>query len=100
MGREKPPAFVLLTSYIGLTRLPLGMEGVEVLLQPFLARLARIDGAAQVLSLGGLTHWQPFGLACARLPARCAARRPCRFGPASVSGICRGRHDPSWPWGA
>src|SRR5437868_1360114 len=98
MGREEPPAFVLLTLYIGLTGLPLGVKGVEVLLQPFLARLARIDGAAQLLSVGVLTHWQPFGLACARLPAGCAARRPCRFGPASASRICRGCHDPSWPW--
>ncbi len=46
-GLDQMPAFAGLASYIGLAGLALGMEGVELLLQPFLGRLAGIDGAAQ-----------------------------------------------------
>ena len=40
------PALVFLAEDIGFTRLALGIEGVEVLLQPFFMGLARIDRAA------------------------------------------------------
>ena len=49
---------------IGLAGLALGIEAVELLLQSFLARLARVDGAAQ-LGHGtnpknlGPDHWVP-----------------------------------------
>jgi hypothetical protein len=65
---------VTLTLYIGLTGLPLGVEGVEFLLQPFLALLARIDGAAQLSGVSALTHSQPLGLFYVPLLAGCAAR--------------------------
>ena len=41
------PAFGLLAGDIGLAGLPLGVEAVELLLEPFLARFAGVDGAAQ-----------------------------------------------------
>ena len=40
------PAFVLLADDVGLAGLALGVEGVELLLQPILGGLARVDGAA------------------------------------------------------
>ena len=54
--RNQAPAFMRLTSDIGLAGFPLGFEGVEFLLQPLLRGLAGIDDAAQrlFLSLGHL----------------------------------------------
>jgi hypothetical protein len=43
------PAFMALTQHIGLTSLALGIEGVELLLEALLGRLARINGAAERL---------------------------------------------------
>src|SRR5438270_13761450 len=40
------PALLLLALDVRLTRLALGIEAVELLLQSFLRRLARVDGAA------------------------------------------------------
>ena len=45
---DRLPAFAGLTLDIGGAGLVLGIEAVEVLLQPFLARLAGVDGAALV----------------------------------------------------
>ena len=49
------PALVLLTRNIGFAGLPLGVEGVEVLLQPFFVGLARVyrtpDGGASLPAL-------------------------------------------------
>src|SRR5579884_1778090 len=42
------PAFMTLTRDIRLARLILRIEAVELLLEPFLARLAGVDGAAQL----------------------------------------------------
>jgi hypothetical protein len=45
-GGEDPPALVLLARVIGLAGLALGIERVELLLEPLLARFAGVDGAA------------------------------------------------------
>src|SRR5439155_11224963 len=45
--RETDPAFVALALDVGFARLPLGMQGVERLLQPFLGGFAGIDRAAE-----------------------------------------------------
>ncbi len=51
---DRHPAFVALARDVGLTRLALRIERIEVLLAPFLARLAGVDGAA------GLCHADRF----------------------------------------
>ena len=43
---QQPPALVLLAGDVGLAGLALGIERVEVLLQPLLGGLAGVDGAA------------------------------------------------------
>jgi hypothetical protein len=46
VGRlDEPPALMALTPDIGLAGLALGLEGVEILLQPLLGGLAGVDGA-------------------------------------------------------
>src|ERR1700733_3438847 len=44
---NQPPALMRLALDVGLARLPLGVEGIEILLKPLLGRDARIDGAPQ-----------------------------------------------------
>lgn len=44
--RQHDPAFVLLAGNVGCASLPLGMQGVELLLKPLFRRLAGVDGAA------------------------------------------------------
>ena len=39
--------FIAGGGFVGLARLPLGVEGIEILLKPLLGRDARIDGATQ-----------------------------------------------------
>jgi hypothetical protein len=46
---DQCPAFRPLALDAGLARLTLGIERVEVLLQALVGRLARVDGAAQLL---------------------------------------------------
>ena len=45
-GRDEPPALVALARDVGLAGLALGVQRVEVLLQPLLGGLAGVDGAA------------------------------------------------------
>jgi len=47
-SRDNNPAFGLLAYDIGLARLTLSIQAVEVLFKPFLARLARIDRATDL----------------------------------------------------
>ena len=47
--RERAPALVLLAENVGGAGLALGIERVEVLLEPFLGRLARVDRTARRL---------------------------------------------------
>src|SRR3984885_5296090 len=47
---NQPPALVRLALDVGLARLPLGVEGIEILLKPLLGRDARIDRAPQAAS--------------------------------------------------
>lgn len=48
-GLDKVPALVGLGLYIGLTCLALGIQRVELLFEPFLGRLPRIDRTAKAL---------------------------------------------------
>ena len=48
VGRQSHPTFVLLACDKGLAGFALRIERVEVLLEPLLSRLARINGAAQL----------------------------------------------------
>jgi hypothetical protein len=43
---QRLPAFVLLAANVGLARLALGVEGIELLFEPLLRRLAGVDRAA------------------------------------------------------
>ncbi len=71
-GRQGAPALVPLAEDVGLTRLALCMQGVELLLQPFLGRLSRVDGASHLLGVGGgrgtcpATHGQPLRISVLR----------------------------------
>ena len=47
---DQSPALVRLALDVGLTRLPLGVEGIEILLKSLVGRDARIDGAPQAAS--------------------------------------------------
>ena len=58
-GLHQLPAFMGLTLYIGLAGLPLGIEGVERLLQPLLRRLPGIDRAAFDPGTHGLAFFRP-----------------------------------------
>jgi len=49
---NRPPAFLRLTLYIGLTGLALGIERVEGKVKIVLCRFARIDGTARELGNG------------------------------------------------
>src|ERR1700730_2330541 len=66
-GRDHDPAFVALAADIGLTRLALGMQRIELLFQPLLGRFAGVDRAAP---LGRLrpSHRLPRGAAGCRGP--------------------------------
>src|SRR5207237_1998175 len=46
--RDKDPAFWLLAGDIGLARLALSIEAVELHVEPFLARFAGVDRAAEL----------------------------------------------------
>ena len=62
---QKDPAFALLADDEGLACLALGVEGVEVLLQPFLAALAGVERAtefglaAAIVDRASLSHGTP-----------------------------------------
>src|SRR5260370_18152378 len=53
------PALVPLTLYIGVTGLPLRMQGIEILFQSLLGRFPGVDGAAKNLGPGWdrVTHF-------------------------------------------
>ena len=68
--RHQPPALVGLALYIGLTGLPLGIQGIELQVQVMLGGFAGIDGAADDL----LGRHQDAFLAGPAYP-RCAGRR-------------------------
>ena len=64
--RRGLPALVLLAADVGLAGLPLGVEGVELLLEPLLGRLAGVDRAADAAAARALRR-----VACLRtVPAR------------------------------
>jgi hypothetical protein len=54
---DKKPPLAFLAGDEGLAGLALGVERVEVLLQPFLAAFAGIDGATQPCLLIGMQFW-------------------------------------------
>ena len=53
---NQSPALVRLALDVGLARLPLSVEGVEILLEPLVGRDARIDGAPQAASDRVILH--------------------------------------------
>jgi hypothetical protein len=76
-GGQGDPAFMLLADDEGLAGIPLGIEGVEALLQTLVAALAGIDGAAE--TAGYRMSRRRRGGEGASLPSLCH-RRPsaCR----------------------
>ena len=97
MGRQQPPAFVLLALDVGRAGLALGVEGVELLLQTFLGGLAGIDRAPADRLLR--SHRQNPADA---LPLDC--RSPKKAGPFQRVPVMRDVHDLTvmrsdwWPW--
>src|SRR5271168_1759677 len=57
---NQSPALVRLALNVGLARLPLGVEGVEVLLKPLIGRNGRIDSATQAASGRLILHGGEF----------------------------------------
>ena len=57
---NQPPAFMRLAFDVGLRRLPLGVEGVEVLFEPLVGRDARIDRAAETALGHRILHGDAF----------------------------------------
>ena len=52
--RQNAPALVPLALDVGFARLALGVEGVELLFEPFLRGFAGVDGAADLLTADGI----------------------------------------------
>ena len=85
---QRLPAFMLLAAHIRLAGLPLGVEGIELLLEPFLRRLAGVDRAANAAAArtlpGCLRRRRPLGwthrsVVHGRAPFRSAS--PKNLGP-------------------
>ena len=74
--RKRDPAVVALADDIGLASLALGVERVELLLEPLVGGFARVDGAAECRA--GL--WTDQASAC-RSSARSTERRSALFKP-------------------
>ncbi len=77
---QADPALGLLAGDVGLAGLPLGVEAVELHVEPFLARLAGVDGAAQAagrfgLGLGAVIGRPPVVGRARRTSSRSSARR-------------------------
>ena len=73
--RERRPAFADLACDVGLARLALSVEGIELLVQPLFRGLAGVDGAADDGNTGpgggfGLGHFPPSRLK-KRKPLQC-----------------------------
>ena len=90
---NQSPALVRLALDVGLARLPLGVEGVEVLFEPLVGRDPRIDRAAQAASCQSDPSWRAspptrhsllavggrsFPLFRRSAPSSAAAAFPCR----------------------